>query len=370
MNEQRDRAKRRVTLADVARAAGLSRTAASMILTGRPDTRLSAEAHKKVMAAAAELGYRPNLAARSLRTDRTESIAFISDVVATTRFATGLIRGALEAAERAGHVMLVLETGGEPAREAKAIGAALDRQVDGIIFAAMRAREIFVPDVPLATPVVMLNATNPRFRTSVLPDEFEGGRAAVRLIVEAGIDRGIALLGQSDTVEAGLFRSETVASRVRGIRSAMADSGLSFVAEESCWNWEPDEGFKLTRKLLRRREPIRALLCMNDRLAFGAYQAIAEAGLSIPDDISVVSFDNDELAAYLRPGLTTIALPHEEMGRVAVESLLSGRVEDERLVPMPVLRRGSLPSRRTSSRKVAAAGRKRSPAAAKRRPLP
>ena len=133
---------KRVTLADVAKLAGLSRTAASMILTGRPDTRLSEEAHAKVMAAAEQLGYRPNVAARSLRTERTQSIAFISDVVATTRYAMGLIRGALQAAEERGHVMLVLETNGEPARETEAINTALDRGVDGIIFAAMRAREI------------------------------------------------------------------------------------------------------------------------------------------------------------------------------------------------------------------------------------
>ncbi|MEO7223152.1 MAG: LacI family DNA-binding transcriptional regulator, partial [Devosia sp.] len=146
--------KKRVTLADVARLAGLSPAAASMILTGRPDTRLSAEAHERVHAAAAQLGYRPNIAARALRTDKTRTIAFISDYVATTRFASGLIRGALEAAEKADHVMLVLETGGEPAREVQAIEAALDRQVDGIVFAAMRTREVFVPDVPTNTPVV------------------------------------------------------------------------------------------------------------------------------------------------------------------------------------------------------------------------
>lgn len=346
MRDQKQPPARRVTLADVARAAGLSRTAASMILTGRPDTRLSAEAHAKVMAAAAELGYRPNLAARSLRTERTQSIAFISDVVATTRFATGLIRGALEAAGDADHVMLVLETGGEPARETAAIRAALDRQVDGIIFAAMRAREIFVPDMAFATPVVMLNATNPRFPTSVLPDELEGGRAAVRLIAEAGIDSGIVLLGQSDKEEAGLFRSETVARRVQGVRSEMARLGLSFAAEASCWNWEPDEGYRLARKLLKRRDPVRALLCMNDRLAFGAYQALAEAQLRIPQDVSLVSFDNDEIAGYLRPGLTTIALPHEEMGRLAVDLLAAGPPRGEHLVPMPVHRRGSLAGRK------------------------
>lgn len=331
-----------MTLADVARLAGLSPTAASMILTGRPDTRLSAEAHSKVMAAAEQLGYRPNVAARGLRTDRTQSIAFISDVVATTRFATGLIRGALQAAEDASHVMLVLETGGEPAREAEAIKAALDRQVDGIIFAAMRAREIFVPDMHLAAPVVMLNSTSPRFPASVLPDEEPGGREAVRLLVEAGIRCKIGLLGQSDAAEVGLFRSETVSRRVRGIRAEMKRRRLAFVSEESCWNWEPDEGYRLTRKMLKRDPDMQAILCMNDRLAFGAYQAIEELGLRIPADISLVSFDDDEIAAYLRPGLTTIALPHEQMGRLAVELLLEGGERREHLVPMPIVRRQSL----------------------------
>jgi len=340
---RRSSAPKRATLADVARLAGLSRTAASMILTGRPDTRLSAEAHAKVMAAADQLGYRPNVAARSLRTDRTQSIAFISDVVATTRFATGLIRGALQAAEERNHVMLVLETGGEPARESEAINAALDRQVDGIIFAAMRAREIFVPDVRLTAPVVMLNSTSARFPTSVLPDEDQGGRDAVRLLVEAGRREAIALLGQSDAAEAGLFRSETVARRVRGIRAEMKRRHLGFVAEESCWNWEPEEGYRLARKMLKRDSVIKALLCMNDRLAFGAYQALTDHGLRAGADVSVVSFDNDEVAAYLRPGLTTVSLPHEEMGRAAVRLLLAPETEPgEHLVPMPLIERSSI----------------------------
>ena len=188
----------------------------------------------------------------------------------------------------------------------------------------------------------MLNATSSRFPTSVLPDEARGGRDAVRLLAEAGVRSGIALLGQSDDAEVGLFRSETVARRVHGIRAEMKRRHLSFVAEESCWNWEPDEGYRLARKLLRRDEPIRALLCMNDRLAFGTYQALSELGLSVPNDVAIVSFDNDELAAYLRPGLTTIALPHEDMGRQAVDLLLGDSTRRENLIHMPVVVRGSL----------------------------
>lgn len=337
-------ASKRVTLADVARRAGLSTTAASMILNGRPDTRLSQDAHDRVHAAAAELGYRPNVAARGLRTDKTSTIGVVSDLVATTRFASGLLKGALEAAERAEHVVLVTETGGDPSREGEAIAALLDRQVDGIIFATMRARELFIPDLPESTPAVMLNATNPRYSTSVLPDEHGGGSAAVRLLLDAGHRDGIALLGQSDEAEKDMFRSETVARRVAGIRETMREHGADFIAEESVWLWEPAEGYEAARRMLAEGPQIRALICMNDRLAFGAYQAAAELGRRVPEDLSIIGFDNDEVAAYLRPGLTTIALPHVEMGARAVELLLAGGPEGQHLVPMPVVERDSIAS--------------------------
>ena len=335
-------AQKRATLADVARRAGLSPSAASMILNGRPDTRLSEEAHRRVHEAALELGYRPNIAARSLRTDRSATIGFISDVVATTRFASGLIRGALAAAEEAGHVVFVLETGGDAGRETQAVRAMLDRQVDGLIFASMRAREISLPEVPGDVPVVMLNATSPLYANSVLPDEEAGGEDAVRMLINQGLGDAIVLLGQNDEVEQNAFRSSTIAKRMRGIRTEMRVHGHRFLEEVSCWDWEPDNGYAATKALLERRSDVRGLLCMNDRLAFGAYQAIAESALSIPENISVASFDDDEVAAYLRPGLCTVALPHETMGRKAVHMLLGSHPAGPLLVPMPVMARGSI----------------------------
>lgn len=334
--------KRRVTLADVAKRAGVSSTSASMILNGRPDTRLSQSAHDRVHRAVEELGYRPNVAARGLRTDKTHTIGFISDVVATTRFAGGLIQGALDAAEQASHVLLVLETGGDPAREAKAVDAALDRQVDGLIFATMRARELVVPKVPAGTPVVTLNATSQLRAGSVLPDEEAGGRAAVELLVARGHSEGIALVGHNAEVEKNLFRSTTVARRIEGIGAALAEHDVTLLDQESAWVWEPEDGYRATMALLRRHDGVKALLCLNDRLAFGAYQALADSGLSVPGDVSVVGFDNDEVAAYLRPGLSTIALPHEYMGQRAVELVLAGGESEQVLVPMPVVERHSV----------------------------
>jgi LacI family transcriptional regulator len=332
----------RVTLAEVAKLAGLSPSAASLILNNRPDTRLSQEAHDRVRAAAQALGYRPNVTARGLRTAKTATIGFVSDQVATTRFANGLIKGALLAAEDAGQVVFVVETEGDLVRKAEAVSAVLDRLVDGIIFANMRARELTIPEIPADIPVVMLNATTPEHLRSVLPDEEAGGKSAVDLLVSAGHRDKIALIGRNEDVEQDNFRSATVAKRIQGIRKAMAKHGLTFAAEESALLWEPNEGYEATQRLLRRVPTITALLCMNDRLAFGAYQALIESGRRIPEDVSVLSFDNEELAGYMRPGLTTIALPHEEMGRKAVELLLSEGLDQQVLVPMPIIERSSV----------------------------
>lgn len=340
-------AEKRPTLADVARLAGLSQTAVSLILNGRPNTRLSQDARDRAFSAAQALGYRPNLSARALRGDKTHTIGFISDMVATTRFASGLIEGALAAAEEAGHVVLVLETNGDPRRQAVAVEAVLDRQADGILFASMRAREVKLPRVPNGTEVVMLNATSPVHRRSVLPDEEAGGRAAVDLLVAAGHRDGIALIGQRDEVGAELLRSIAVSRRMAGISQAMDEHGLVFIDEEPMSMWVPERGYAATQAVLERGRPVTALLCLNDRIAFGAYQALADAGLSVPGDVSVVSFDNDELASYLRPGLTTIGLPHEAMGARAVDLLLHPSDAGETLVPMPVIDRASVarPSR-------------------------
>ncbi|WP_373356309.1 LacI family DNA-binding transcriptional regulator [Pseudoroseicyclus sp. CXY001] len=334
-------AKGRTTMADVARRAGVSSATVSMILSGRPDTRFSQETHARVHQAAAELSYRPNAAARALRTDRSHALAFISDHVATTRFANGLIRGALKGSARAGQMLMVMETGGVPEREALAIDSALDRQIDGIIFASMRAREITLPKTPPAIPMVVLNGTSSQCPSWVLPDEEGGGREAVRLLAEAGVAGEVALIGINEEEERGLFRSLPIQRRLAGIRAGMAERGLAFAHEVSIWEWEPARGFEAVAALLASGDRPSALLCLNDRLAFGAYQACAEAGVRVPEDLSIVSFDNDELAAYLRPGLTTIALPHDRMGELAVDRVLA-QSQGEELVPMPAVVRGSI----------------------------
>jgi LacI family transcriptional regulator len=332
----------RATLADVARRAGLSKTAASMVLNGREGTRLSAEAHQRVFAAAEELGYRPNVAARSLRTRKTASIAFVSDIVATTRFAGGLIRGALDAARERDHVLLIAETQGDAAFEQYAIDAMLDRQVDGVIYAAMATRRLSVPPALLAGPVVLLNALSPDGLPCVLPDDERAGRTVTAALLDKGHYDRIAVIGRNRLKETDPEVSLAADARLRGINDRLGTAGTTVYREAFCQEWQPENGYSATRSVLRRSPRPTAIICMNDRLAFGAYQALADAGLSVPGDISVVSFDDDPIAAWLRPGLSTAALPHEKMGRRAVELLLDGRAAGSTVVPMALRRRKSI----------------------------
>ncbi|GIG90580.1 LacI family DNA-binding transcriptional regulator [Plantactinospora endophytica] len=332
----------RVTLADVARRAGLSKTAVSLVLNGREGTRLSAEAHQRVFAAAEELGYRPNIAARSLRTRKTATIAFVSDVVATTRFAGGLIRGALDAARERNHVLLIAETQGDTSFEQHAIDAMIDRQVDGVIYAAMATRRLTVPPALLANPVVLLNATSPDGLPCVLPDDEQAGHTAARTLLDHGHRDRIAVVGRNRLKEHDPEVSLAADARMRGIQRALSEAGTSLGHEVFCRDWLPEYGFSAMRSLLHRSPRPTAVICMNDRLAFGVYQALADAGLGVPGDVSVISFDDDPIAAWLRPALSTVAIPHEPMGRRAVELLLDGNTAGRRLVPMSLRRRSSV----------------------------
>lgn len=332
----------RPTLADVARDAGLSVSSASLILNEIPDSGLSEDAKKRVFDSADKLGYRPNRLAKALKTDVTGTIGFISDQVVTTRFASGLINGALKAAAMSDQVLLVLETMGTEDGLRKSIETALDHQVDAIIIAAMQAKTIRLPKIPKFTKVVLLNAMNPNYSSTILPDEYEGGRSAMKVLVDAGFSQNIALIGKNVEVEHDSYKSVTVAKRTAGIREVCASNNIKFRSEVVCENWEPADGYSAVRNLLDSDKNVEALLCMNDRLAIGAYRAIRELGLRIPEDISLVSFDHDDFVELLRPALTTVGLPYEKMGEKALLMANSSDEDAEVLVPMPLFNGGSV----------------------------
>jgi len=330
----------RPTLLQVAQRAGVSRSTASFVLAGRHrDMRISEDARQRVLRAAQELDYRPNLMARSLRTKVTKTIALVSDTIASDPYAGRAIHGSLAAAVAHGHLLFIGETEGDPLVEERLISDFLDRQVDAFVYASMSTRYVRVPKLLRGHPVVLLNCLTGAARPThhaVIPDEVAAGFSAARTLLEAGHHGRIHVVGHPG--ERGFAGRE----RLAGIHEGLGEAGARLAGTIEC-DWWPEPAYEaVTRALADGLEP-RALICLNDRVALGTYQALREAGRSIPGDVSVLSFDDSDLAAWLRPQLTSVSLPHYQLGWEAVEKLLgpSGEPVVTR-VPMPVRRRASV----------------------------
>ncbi|MDT0184207.1 LacI family DNA-binding transcriptional regulator [Microbacterium sp. ARD31] len=329
---------RRVVLSDVAAEAGVSTTTASYILNGRADEmRIASETEERVRAAVARLGYRPNRSARSLRTRRTATVGLVSDQIAGEQYGSSMLTGASLAARELDHLVVMGESGGDPELERLLIEEMLEREVDGVVYATRTARTVHLPEALRGTRSVLLNCEDPdRTLPAVVPDDEGGGRQAAAVLLDAGVD-DVWVVGEDPTPEA-----TAGPRRMWGVRAGLAASGVALGGVVAC-DWSVTEGFEATSRWLAEGHRARGLVCMNDRVAMGVYQALAEAGLRVPDDVSVVSFDGSALAGWLRPVLTSVELPFTELGALAVRRLLDA---DDRggtvSVPMTVRHGGSV----------------------------
>ncbi|MCT9623950.1 LacI family DNA-binding transcriptional regulator [Pseudarthrobacter equi] len=336
----------RVTLANVAERAGVSPTAASLILNGRANTRLSDDARQRVLAAAEALNYRPNLMARGLRMEKSATIGFVSDLIATTRYAGPMVRGALRAAREQNHTLFVTETEGDLQEQDRAIEALLDRQVDALILATVTGR-IVLPERRLPVPLVVLNGSaGPGEYLSILPDEEGGGKEAAGHLIGLG-HRRVHLLGTSDPQH----WTVPVRRRIESLLTEFSNADVEVVQislERPVWDFEA--GLDTATRAVTLHSPVSAVVALNDTLAAGAYEGFRQAGLAIPEDVSIVSFDDDDIVSFLRPQLTTVALPFETLGRRAVEMALNaGSVPSGELRERMVLqlRQSTRPARST-----------------------
>ncbi len=316
----------RVTLADVARLAGVSTTTASFVLAGRMDMRISSRTVDSVRQAARVLDYRPRVGGRVHLTEQRPAVGFISDTIASEPFAGELIRGGIAEAARQGHTVVVAETGGGGNLEAGLIQELLDGGVQAFLYAVSSTRAVRVPDVLLSRRTVLVNCIDRRWRLhSVLPDDRSGGALAARTLVDAGHGDRIWLVGE--------VGSGPLAGRARhaGVVAYLRRHGLAPANHVDCKWWPPDARAAMATALAEAEHPPTGVIAMNDRAAMGVYQAAAEAGLRVPEDLSVVSFDNSDLAWWLAPGLTSIGLPYYEIGSRAMAITLGaeprGRVE-------------------------------------------
>jgi len=333
---------KRISIRDVAASAGVSVTTVSHVLNATPGTRVKPETRDRVQQVARELGYQASTIARSLRTQRSHTIAMISDEIATTPHAGRIILGAQEAASSHGLLLMLVNSGGDPAVEEAEIQALAQRQVDGFIYATMYHREVELPDALRRVPTVLLDARceDPAVPSAV-PDEYAGGRAATQALIDAG-HRRIGYANNADDIPATRGR---LAGHLDALAAAGIDPDPALVVTAPS-----DTGGGLTagRTLLALPDRPTAVFAFNDRMAMGVYHAATERGVDIPRELSVVGFDNQELIAEgLRPPLTTMALPHYEMGMWAVEALVA-RIRDPHTpaeqveLPCPLVDRASV----------------------------
>ena len=342
--------RRTTTIKDVASLAGVSVTTVSHVLNEVPGKRIHPETRERVKVAAAELSYSPNRLAQGLRLQRTHTFGFVSDAIGATPFAGLAILGAQRAAAENGSLLMFMNTGLDPELEDREIRALLDRRVDGIVYASDYHRQVTFPASLRRTAAVLVDATSgdPSI-PSVVPDEVGGALSAVRELAQHG-HREIGFLNNEDDIPASRLR-------LAGFKRGLAEIAMPFdpamvIYEKS----DAAAGFRAASRLLDRTDRPTAVFCFNDRIAMGAYQAAADLGLRIPEDLSVVGFDNQEhIADGLRPGLTTLALPHYEMGQWAVQTLVDlvdsrGQQPAARAVTLPcrLVRRASVgpPARR------------------------
>ncbi len=345
-------ATRRVRLADVAAAAGVSTSAASFVLNGRTDQRIPEETKERVRRAAEELGYRPNATARTLRTGTSGAYAFVSDFISSTSVANAMVRGALRELDAHGALMFAVETQGNADMERRLIEQLVDRHIDGVIYASMFTRHVAIPELPAGVRLVLLNCLPPAGAadqgvTAVVPDELGAGRAAAQVLLTAGHRDRIAFLGSfpdgmSGGQEWGGLHPLALDLRVQGITARLAESGLALVDSIPVTGWDVADGQAAAETLVGAALPS-AIICANDRLALGVMRALRRHGARVPEDLSLVSFDGSQLADITDPPLASLALPLEGMGRHAalrvLEDAPSPTVE---LLPMPLGRTGTI----------------------------
>lgn len=322
---------KRPSMQDVADQAGVSRTTVSFVINNVPNANIPQETQNRVWAAVEALDYRPNALARGLRAQRTHTIGFISDEVATTPYAGRIIQGAQDRAWSNGNIILLVNTGNNQEMKQAAVDVMLERQVDGIIYATMYHREVHPPDSIRKVPAVLLDCfVADASLPCVIPDEVLGAQRATEHLLVRG-HRRIGFINDKASVPAKHGRLE-------GYKRALAEAGIAFdprlVVEGGSVQ---SGGFDCTMELMQRADRPTALFCYNDRMAMGAYDALRKLQLAIPDDVAVVGFDDQEIiAAHLHPALTTMRLPHFEMGQWAVRHLLQ-LIEANDSFPAPPL---------------------------------
>ena len=318
---------KRATMLEVGELAGVSQATVSLVLNGVPNARISKATRRRVLDAAETLGYRRGKA-HPVPEGRKRVIGLFIDEVSTTPFSAQFIEGARDEAALQEVSVATFCTRSDPALERAAIDLLVSQKTIGLIYTSLITRQVTVPDMFAELPLVLLNCYERKLRyPSVVPGDIVGGYVATEALLKAG-HRRIAHLAGESFIDASVDREQ-------GFRQAMADWQVP--VEEplvSLGGWTLRHGRERALALLSRPDRPTAVFCFNDRMAIGCYEAARSLGLRIPQDLSIMGFDDEDLSGFLDPGLSTMVLPHDEMARWAVGQLLDGydaADQDERM---------------------------------------
>jgi LacI family transcriptional regulator len=334
------------TMNDVARVANVSIATVSHVING---TRfVSAERVERVHLAMHELGYTPDATARSLRVGRTDTIGLVIPDNSNPFFAA-LARWIEEAGFEAGYTTILANSNERPDREHRYVSTLVSKRVDGLILSPSRGDHSTLARLlkNAGTPVVVVDreADLPG-ADCVLYDNEGGSCEAARYLVELGHTSIACVAGPADATSA--------TERVTGFRKALADAGVALpdhAVVEADFHFSG--GREATARLLGTGEKFTALFAANDLMAAGAIRELAERGLSVPGDVSVIGFDDAPLAEMISPALTTMRQPLQEMAQAAVSLLLSrltdadGGQPTRRVLPTSLVIRESTAPRRS-----------------------
>ncbi|THK34147.1 LacI family DNA-binding transcriptional regulator [Ensifer sp. MPMI2T] len=336
-----------VSIKDVAALAGVSDRTVSRVVNDegliRPKTK------KKVQKAIEALGYVPNQAARLMRTSRSSVLGLITDVVSTTPFSTDIVRGIQDALDDTPYTLLTVNTSADPAKEQRAWKIFREHGIGGVFYVTMFHRHVSSETEFPDTPTVLVNCSAPeRALPSVVPDDYQGGLDVVRYLVEQG-HRNIAYVMLNELLLAADLRGRAFFD---GLVAAGIEVRKEWVVPGRVGPIFSDRfvAFENARRLLSTPDRPTAIVCGSDETALQVYCAAADLGLRVPDDVSVVGFDDFQVVSTgIHPPLTTMALPYRDMGALAVRmltGLIAGRplAEDHVKYRCELVRRGSVAS--------------------------
>lgn len=329
------------TLRDVAREAGVHPATASRALNPATRSLVNGDTVTRVMRVAESLGYRPNPIARSLKTSRSATVGLVIPDLTNPLFPP-IVRGIEDVLGPAGYNALLVNTDNDPDREESQVEALRSRQVEGLIVATARLQHPLLDRLQAeGVRMVLINRRTANGAIpSVIPDDAAGIAAAVAHLAKLGHRRIAHLAGPSNT-STGVVRERAF---LQALRDHALDDDRRLVAQ--CARWTEEEGARALRALLDDRVEFTAVVAGNDLLALGCYDVFQERGLDCPADLSVVGFNDMPYLDKLRPPLTSVRVPHYEVGAEAARMLLEGLQDPARhprsvLLPLTLVERAS-----------------------------